>query len=988
MSCFSSFRCFGAVVSFALAVGLTGSHSVFAKTFYVVSPLSLEFASVSSQEDGSSGAPFTSLEKAQEAVRAFRSAYPEEPVAVELAGGQYVLEKPLVFEPVDSGSSKAHVTWRGAAGARAVISGGMTLTDWRDEGNGLFSASCPITDPEVGTQLFIERRGCVGTGTFLDIPYSSETPDVRRAIRARAPNLDPENADASYFWAKKAICENRVCLKYRLEKGELDPFIYDSKGAILPDAQFVSYQCWSSSFNRIKDYSPESGIVEFTRSAGGYYPSRHYRWHVENSRAALDAPGEWYFDRKAGRVFYFPREDEDLKRDTVILSVCPRWLIEIRGDWENERRVEYLTFQNLVFSYSDADLSPDYENSVQGAHTQRGTINAVGLAHSKIIDCEFSHLGENGITLLEGCDGNEIARNHVFDVGGGGIYCPAVPKEGAPSPLAITRNNRIENNLIHHTGELFHSACGIFFAGMAQHNQVLNNDVSNTPWAGMQFGWSWGAGPAWSNHNEVAWNHIHHISRGVMNDLAGIYTLGDTDGSRLHHNWIHDVYRFTRDSEGYGGWGLYTDAGTSRLTMDHNLVHDTQDSGLHIHNYAYPYGTVVRNNIFAFADVPGFVRNAAMSTDKEFGVSIEQNINFKHINEMFMGGSLRIGDPSLRMAKNCYWSTVGEAEFLGKTLAEWQRESGIDTGSIMADPCFADAEKRDFRLLPESPVFELGFEPVDIQPHPGEIPGKPALRAGLYGKKEWVELASRVRHRPCLYHAPSLKSEPYRADFEDAGSNELPTGMTYYQSLPVVPEKSPVQVTSEQALSGKGALRITDSGAHRHSYDPHIVVQDTFPIGSLRLQYSLRLGKGAVLQCETRQYSRARKYYESGPQLNIQADGRLIAAGKYLMDLPREEWVTFTYRFPSEMSFEVKKAVERFQKLKGENVAIPDAEQVPDNLPRVWTLDVTTANGQTKTFGPFPLSEDFRTLEWIGILSLGEANTEYFIDEITVSSEK
>lgn len=983
MSRFSLFSIVGAVLLNVLA--LVWNESVSAKTYYVVPPESVAPTADSAKEDGSSAKPFTSLEKVRDAVRAFRLERPNESVTVELADGRYVLEKPLVFESVDSGSSDAAVVWRGAKGSRAVISGGITLSDWRDEGNGLFSAPCALTDPELGTQLFIERRVNVDSGTFLDIPYSPDAPDVRRAIRARAPNWDPDDATASYFWARKAICENRVCMKYRLQKNDLEPFVFDAEGNLLPDVQFVSYQWWSSSFNRIEKYSPETGIVEFKRSAGGYYPARHLRWHVENSRAALDAPGEWFFDRKAGRVFYIPRDDEDLGRDSVVLSVCPRWLFEIRGDWENEKCVEYVTFQNLTFSYSDADLSPEYQNSVQGAHTQRGTINAVGLARSKIVDCEFSHLGENGITLLEGCAENVIERNHVFDVGGGGIYCPAVPKGGNPSPLAITRKNRIENNLVHHVGQLFLSACGIFFGGMAQFNQVLNNDVSNSTWSGMQFGWSWCSAPAWSNHNEIGWNHIHHISRGVMNDLAGIYTLGDTDGSRLHHNWIHDVYRFTRDSEGYGGWGLYTDAGTSRLTMDHNLVHDTQDSGLHIHNYAYPYGTIARNNIFAFADVPGFVRNADMSTDKEFGVSIEKNVNFNAINEMFLGGGLREDDSSLRMSQNCYWSTVGEAQFLGKSLSEWQKASGIDAGSIVADPCFADADKRDFRLLPGSPLFALGFEPVDVKPLPGEIPKKPALRAGLYGKKKWVALASRVKHRPCQYFVPTIQNEPYRADFEDVESNELPSGFSYYQSLSQLPETSPVRVVSEQAASGKSALKITDSDAHAHSYDPHVILQRDFPVGLVKLQYSLRLGTGSALQCETRQYSCARKYYESGPQLNIQPDGSLTVAGKRLMTLPHDEWFTIAYRFPNEMSRDAQKAIEKFKSQKGKSLELP---QLPADCPREWTLDVTTADGQTKSFGPFPLSEHFRTLEWVGILSFGKSQSVYFLDNVSVSLEK
>lgn len=469
-----------------------------AKIFYVVPPCNSEPVSepvsepISKQvsgdsdsdgsipEDGTQAAPFRSLERARDAVRAFRKAVPEESVCVELAGGVYTLEKPFILTPEDSGTKNSPIVWRGADGEKAVISGGRTFSNWRDEGNGVFSAeySSEKLGPDAGTQL------------FLELPDGT----ARRAIRARAPNYDSNDPTASFFWARDAVCKEHVCMKYRLEKGNLDPYCFDSEGKILPDVQFVTFQCWSNSYNRIASYDSASGTVIFPRSAGSYYLNHHFRWYVENCRAALDAPGEWFFDRNEQRLFYVPRADEDLKNPKmrVILTVCPRRLLEIRGDWKTDAYVEWISFENITFSYSDADLSPDYENSVQAAHTQRGAFDAIGWRNGRIENCEFSHLGENGISLLEGSCENVVRQNHVFDVGAGGICIPAVPN-GVPDDRSIARGNLIENNLIHHTGSIFYSACGIFLGGIAQNNRILHNDISNTTWAGMQLGWSWGS---------------------------------------------------------------------------------------------------------------------------------------------------------------------------------------------------------------------------------------------------------------------------------------------------------------------------------------------------------------------------------------------------------------------------------------------------------------------------------------------------------------
>ncbi|MDO4628203.1 MAG: right-handed parallel beta-helix repeat-containing protein [Planctomycetia bacterium] len=1032
LSCFH-LEIFALVVSQLIFV--TGVLS--AKTFYV-SPSGDDSAT------GTVASPWETLTKARDAVRAYRAENPSEAVAVELAGGYYFQKTPLVFLPEDSGTADFPVTWRGKSGERAIISGGLTLTDWRDEGDGVFSAPCSISGPHVGTQLFVERRVSEDTQTFLEIPSSPENPDVRRAIRARAPNWNPDDAVGSYFWARKAIpADNQGCIKYRLKKGDIEPFLYDAEGKMLPDVQFMTYQYWSSSFNRIASYSRETGVVEFTRNAGRFYPDQHVRWHIENTRAALDAPGEWYFDRSEKRVFYIPREDEDLSRDCVILSVCPRWLVEIRGDWKENQLVQHLHFENLTFSYSDADISPEYEHSVQAAHTQRGTINATGMASCRITECVFSHLGENGITLLEGCHENVIERNHIYDVGAAGVTFPANP-QGVPEDAAIIRENRVENNLIHHTGALFHSSCGIFFGGMAQYNTVMHNEISDTTWAGMQYGWSWGSGRAFTNHNDIGWNHIHHISNGVMNDLAGIYTLGDLDGSRLHHNWIHDVNRYTRDSVGYGGWGIYTDAGTSNLTVDFNLVHDTQDAGLHIHNYSQPYHTVVKNNIFAYADAPGFARNAAMDTEKDFGVAIENNINYNDVPEMLSGGGFKFGpNPRVRLNQNCYWyvkpENVGMAEnaenadvkiiptFLGKSFTEWQEKSGLDVASVVTDPRFVSPEHRDFRLLVETPVRELGFIPFILRGKPVEIGencvignvlekitvsdnkagvngeaeenGKkvvnvadmpisaeelalrtePKHRAGLYGDAEWVSRATKIRHRPLQIFAPGQFNEPFTADFEEEEPDELPFGVSAIRSLE--PERASQvtswTVTEEDAFSGKKTLKVTDSAEHRNSYDPHVIIQNVFPSGQLAFHFALKIGEGAHLLCETRQYSRTVGHYATGQTFQINPDGVVSVHGKSLTKIPHDEWVEFTIYMPSEPSPDLIRHLTLMRK--------PLPEQ---NFPPEWTLKIRTKDGEPQFFGPFPLGKEFQTLEWFAILSLGEKESSYFLDDVRVEPKK
>jgi hypothetical protein len=84
-------------------------------------------------------------------------------------------------------------------------------------------------------------------------------------------------------------------------------------------------------------------------------------------------------------------------------------------------------------------------------------------------------------------------------------------------------------------------------------------------------------------------------------------------------------------------------------------------------------------------------------------------------NMYWMGGapvdSLKIGT----RAEEGVWQfePPGLVKPGDKTFADWQA-AGRDTHSVFADPKFVDAEKRDFRLQPDSPAYALGFKDIDI----------------------------------------------------------------------------------------------------------------------------------------------------------------------------------------------------------------------------------------------------------------------------------
>ena len=193
----------------------------------------------------------------------------------------------------------------------------------------------------------------------------------------------------------------------------------------------------------------------------------------------------------------------------------------------------------------------------------------------------------------------------------------------------------------------------------------------------------------------------------MLNDIGGIYTLGVSPGTVLHHNRIHDVTRFERGREGYGGWGIYLDAGSSEIVVENNVVYNTRDGGLHLHCHTYPYGNTVRNNVFAYSEEGQLMRNANHEPDTNHA-HLERNIVYNANPRMLWGSNWKDGS-KFTADRNCYWSEAAPSpDFDGRSLAEWQK-GGRDQSSIVADPRFVNAKEYDFRLQPDSPALKLGF---------------------------------------------------------------------------------------------------------------------------------------------------------------------------------------------------------------------------------------------------------------------------------------
>ena len=779
----------------------------------------------------------TVLEQARKAAK---------PVRIVVEDGVHPITETITLSKDDS-----QVTW---SGKNAVFMAGKPITGWVKEGE-MWKATLPDKAWKF-EQLWINGR---------------------RATLARSPNKGyhhiTEAVGAGVFPDLK---ENMNFHAFSIAQPE-----YDVLKAIpqpeRDDVLLTVTHAWAVGQCRIKALNDEALAVQIKGRAR--YPFVEFepdqRFWMENYRAALDAPGEWFLDKAKGEVLYLPLPGEDLTKAEVIAPVVTKFIV-MKGAHD-------VRFEGISFQYSQHLYPADGLHDGQAATTSDGCIEIEDSRGIHFENCEIAHTGLHAIWFKNGCADSSVKHCHLHDLGGGGVY---VGETGRPADERVNHHIVVDDCIIQHGGRLHPSACGVIFTH-TQHCAVTHCDIGDFYYTGVSAGWNWGYGDTASRETLVENNHIHHLGWAYLSDMGGFYGLGTSPGTIIRGNHVHHIA-----SHRYGGWGLYNDEGASDTLMENNLVHDTWNAGFHQH---YGYFNTVRNNIFAFGN------SAQIQASRN-----EARLRFRYLNNIVVwdpasplldGGEWNWkffdkperGDPkdSLVFRKNLYWPTDGKIPlYLTKTHFTWDewRKMGRDNGSQFADPMFENVAKRDFHLKPGSPAEKLGFKPWDL-----------TLAGVRKSDAAWHELAAKGHdYTNWDTDAKPWPAPPYKVDqsFERASLGTLGIRNAKYstenkgESIGVTDESgSPIGGASQRSL------KVQDVPGLKHSYDP---VLDIYPkwaeSGTYHVSFDIMAQPGADWFFEMRNKGGE---FAAGPYLRWQK-GTLVAnntSSQKLADLKPGEWL-------------------------------------------------------------------------------------------------
>ncbi|MDR1925761.1 MAG: right-handed parallel beta-helix repeat-containing protein [Planctomycetaceae bacterium] len=553
---------------------------------------------------GTEKKPFKTIAKAQ---KILRTAKPEKDGDKEviLLSGTYWLTEPLRFAPEDAGTISVHGAHHKVfyKGRDAVISGGRVIRGFTPLEDGIVAADVP------------EAKS--GKWTFRDLYVN----DVR-AVRARFPN-------EGYLRVAKRGEDRRT--NFFFKPDELKP-VDD-----LEQAELVFLHDWSITRTPIKSIDTDKSQLTVPIQIGGSFDffridgfEPHARYFLENSRAYLDAPGEWFLDAKAGKLYYKLKDGETAENIKVIAPAASQLLV-VEGT--QDKPVTNLHFCNLDFKHTAFKEKPQktywgmqaavyYEPVFRETPNDKGkmfdfrVVTEVPAAvqwdfaeNCTMDNCSFRHFGENGLWIGKSCYANQV-QNCVFeDIGANAIMI------GTHQKSDTARCNVIAFSRVVKPGQTLYGAVGIWI-GLTQNSTVDRCEVRDAPYTGVSLGWEWSDSKTPAKENCVLGCNLHHCML-TLSDGGAIYTLGRQPRSRLAFNTIHDIPQNAGRAESNG---MFLDQGTADFTIDYNLIVDTYRPSLRFHLAG---NNLVENNFFSRSGkIPAFITYD--KTPKE-NITLKQN---------------------------------------------------------------------------------------------------------------------------------------------------------------------------------------------------------------------------------------------------------------------------------------------------------------------------------------------------------------------------
>lgn len=545
---------------------------------------------------GTEGEPLKTVQMAIRKARDLRRLQDtsiHEGINIILKGGTYNLIEPIVLRPEDSGSVYSPTIISSAKGENVILNGGVEISGWKK-----INGSVPGLPRNAKGNIWVSDVPRVGGNRLL---FRQMWVNDKKAVRASSFNdgeldriLSVDKKNEILWIPKPDVTINNIC-----------------------HLEFIIHQWWAIANLRVKGmkqvgdsvavsfYQPESKI-EFEHPwpapfiDEGDTLNGNSAFFFTNAIELLNSPGEWYEDFDNGKIYYWPRESENLKTANVIVPYLNN-IIKIEGSLDYP--VSHIQFKNLSLQHTTwlrssfkgsvplqagMFIHEAYKLSEPGTPDKKALENQGWLGRPsagveircannlRFERCKIEHMAATGIDLVYGTHNNVIEGCTISDIGGTGIQVGYFGDSSFEAHLAynptdereICHHELIANNVVKDATNEDWGCVGIG-VGYAHDINIEHNDVSDVNYTAISLGWGWTKRVNCMKNNRVYANNIHHFAK-MMYDVAGVYTLAAQPNSEVSNNSIHHLMKapYAHIPEHYQY--IYFDEGSSYIRAINN----------------------------------------------------------------------------------------------------------------------------------------------------------------------------------------------------------------------------------------------------------------------------------------------------------------------------------------------------------------------------------------------------------------------------------
>ena len=435
------------------------------------------------------------------------------------------------------------------------------------------------------------------------------------------------------------------------------------------------------------------------------------RYYFYNVLEELDAPGEYYLDRGTGKLYFYPNE----QLESIAVSLLESPLVSTIG-------ASNIEFHDIIFEYSrgiGVYMERTHNNRINACTFRNlGSVAIVmgrgikpfevlqhqglGEAVSNEVGSYLQHLYSDTTFNRLGGTNNGITYCTIYNTGAGGIHL-----SGGDRLSLKSGENFVENTSIYNFNRIEKSyRAGIDISGVG--NRISHCEIYNAPSMAILLH---------GNNHLIEYNDIHHVCQEVHDQGALYYGRDPSErGHQVRYNFFHHLNSIHTTS------AVYHDDGACGMKVFGNVFYKAGKIPVLIGGgMDNPY----TNNIFIASDLGISLDNRLQGWAKkimeEGGVFDQRLLHVKHKHPPYSSAYPLLANywedtPALPkrnpVSKNIFYN-VKKAVRHNK---QWMPFKD-DNWETSENPGFIDEAQLNFTLKPSAKAFSKipGFKPIPFE---------------------------------------------------------------------------------------------------------------------------------------------------------------------------------------------------------------------------------------------------------------------------------